>query len=119
MSANRTSVTARRSAVLPAEAAQLLGPGGARALNTILKAVDAEADRMGWPITGTRICVETDPEDHAARTVELVFTLGSDPEESERMLAECYGVLEECMKGMNGAVRERLMSTLFFDVETA
>ncbi len=119
MPANRTSVIARRDLALPADATQLLGAGCVRALDTVIKAVDAEARRKEWPVAGTQVRVETDPEDHGARTVELVFILDADPEESERVLEGCYSVLEACIGRMNRAVRERLMNTLFFDVEPA
>ena len=118
MSASRTSMKIEGSAALSGPGARLLGPGGIRALGTIIETVDAEARRREWPVRAARICVEADPEDRAAQSVELVFTLDADPGEAEELLAACYVVLEESISGMSKTVRERLMNTLFFDVET-
>ena len=122
MSATRAGVKVRErvtiEAPLPAAAVHLLGPEGVRALDTIVDAVDAEALRREWPLTGARVRAEADPEDPDARTVELVFIVEANAEKAEAALSEAYDVLQRSIEGLDKPVRERLMNTLFFDVET-
>lgn len=104
---------------IPAAARRLLGPEGVQCLGKLLGDIQTAAPQRGWPIRRAEVVVEVDPEAPASETVELVLHLSTDADQGETVLAEVYGLLEESIRRFEPHLREKLLGTLFFAIETA